>query len=282
MSVTPEPETPWALLKRLRAEGHPDDAIVARLKALGLENDDVKVLMMEAPPPASGLEMPDAVKAAAILAGGPLLGGLLVASMSEATVAREPPPPQVALAADDPSPRCAHHPELASVGTCPRCGSFVCRTCAGSELAQGCGRCQTSPTVRKKRLAGVGRRLALAGFAGIAPVAWMIVDWLIDEPQNALEKGLRVTVMFCAVPAIFSVLQLIRPMRWAAVLVMVWNVLLGGYMIFSGGGSDHLVAVVQFIVVGVMAVLQRGFDVSESRGSAPADPARPAAPAPPP
>src|ERR1700690_2440393 len=126
-----EPETPWALLQRLRAEGHAQSVTVERLKALGLDDGDVKVLMMDAPPPKSGMEMPDGAKIAAVLVAGPLLGGLMVAAMSEATADREPPPPQVALDPSDTSARCAVHAELASVGACPPCGGFLFRARAG-------------------------------------------------------------------------------------------------------------------------------------------------------
>ena len=38
-------ETPWAVAKRMRAEGHPRNVIVERLKAMGLDDGDVRVLL---------------------------------------------------------------------------------------------------------------------------------------------------------------------------------------------------------------------------------------------
>jgi hypothetical protein len=230
--VSAEPETPWALLKRLRAEGHPHDVVVSRLKALGLDDEDVKVLMLETPPAASGMEMPDAVKVAAVLAGGPVLGGLLIASMQDATLPREPPPPQVELADADPSPRCAQHVKLASVGTCPRCGGFVCRDCAGESLSAGCKKCQASPALRDQKVKAAARAVGIAGLAVAGLIALLA---LIGSTHVSLSLALG-TVLLVAPPAIFSTVQLAVRSPWPGIVSLVC--MAGEVVLFSvaGGG----------------------------------------------
>jgi hypothetical protein len=227
--------------------------------------------------------MPDAMKAAAIIAGGPLLGGLLISSLSEATVAREPPPPLVALAADDPSPRCAHHPELASLGTCPRCGSFVCRECAGPQLADGCLKCVSLPALRSRRVESAAKRVAVAGLSAAAAIAGCI---LLEAPRLDLQQVYEV-LFFCAVPLIFSGVQLIVRAPWPGIVTATTCGLLAANIVLDGNSIESLTGVVLLVIVVVMVLLLRNLvgarrALSESRGSAPADPARPAAPAPPP
>jgi hypothetical protein len=212
--VSDEPETPWALLKRLRAEGHPHDVIVTRLKALGLDDEDVRVLMLEAPPAASGVEMPDAVKVAAVLAGGPVLGGLLLASLQDATLPREAPPPQVELADEDPSPRCAQHVKLASVGTCPRCGGFVCRDCAGLSLSTGCKKCQESPALRDHKVKTAARAVAATG---LVTALLLLIGAVLDGSSFSLRVVLFLGALIAPL-MILSVVQLAVRSPWPGIV----------------------------------------------------------------
>jgi hypothetical protein len=247
------PETPWSLLKRLRAEGHPTEAIAARLTALGLDAEDVRVLMLEAPPAASGFEVPGAAKAAVVLVGGPMLGGLLLASLQESVVPREPPPPQVELDPADTSPRCAQHPRLASVGTCPRCGSFVCRDCAGLQLSTGCLKCQKSPALRAERVKDAARAVAIGGFA-IGGLVWLLgfFDLTLSGPSWAGLVGLLLISGPWLVPAI---VQLTVHAPWPAIAgCVVSGLTLGAFVYFDGPPA---VAAFWMLCIGVQTFLIR-------------------------
>src|SRR5262245_50949250 len=101
--------TPWDVVKRMRAEGQPREAIEQRLAAMGVEKDDAKVLLLEDPPKgSSGMDVNPAAAAVAVLAAGPILGGLAIAAMSDRVVEREQAGPQAKLAdTDTTSSRCA-------------------------------------------------------------------------------------------------------------------------------------------------------------------------------
>jgi hypothetical protein len=247
--VSGEPETPWALLKRLRAEGHANGVIVTRLKALGLEDEDVRVLMLEAPPAASGLEMPDAVKAAAVLAGGPLLGGLLIASMQDATLPREAPAPQVELDDTDTSARCALHPKLASVGTCPRCGTFVCRECAGPQLVTGCLKCQATPALRDDRVKAAARNVAVSGLV----IAGLLATVMLMVITNLTLRELIGLGVMTLPPSVFWVLQLVVRAPWPGIVGVVLSLATAGLFLFGAGMS--LISVFWFAGIAIQVTL---------------------------
>jgi hypothetical protein len=182
------------------------------------------------------MDMGDGAKLAAVLVGGPVLGGLLVAGMSESVVEREPPPPQVALDASDTSARCATHGELASVGTCPRCGTFVCRECAGPQLANGCARCQASPALRAQRVRAAARRVAVAGYAMVALV---IVSVLIGlDTAESLRVVLLGTGAIVLPIFAFSTVQLGVRHPWPGIVATLWSLGMLVLLLIAGGGGN--------------------------------------------
>ena len=162
---SPEQPTPYAVAKRMRAEGHPRARIVEQLKAIGLDDSDVDVLLRDHPPEARPAgETSDGemlLKVGALVVGGPILGGLVVAALSEAAQPQLATAPQQPLAPDDPSARCALHPELASLANCPRCGAFTCRQCAPKPGQPVCVSCQRSPITRDLRITRAMRWMAV-------------------------------------------------------------------------------------------------------------------------
>jgi hypothetical protein len=69
-----------------------------------------------------------------------------------------------ALAAEDPRARCALHQDFASIGSCPRCGSFCCARCTparGFAAGNVCMQCQVLPEVQTQRQKSAARQAAL-------------------------------------------------------------------------------------------------------------------------
>jgi hypothetical protein len=242
--MTSEAETPWALYQRLRAEGHSVAVIHERLRALGLDDADIKTLTLEAPPAATGLELPGAAKIAAVLVAGPLLGGALIAATGESIAEREPPPPQVPLADDDPSQRCARHPRLASAGTCPSCGTFVCRDCAGESLELGCASCIANP---KNRAARLGRARTIAALAVGAQVLVYVAATLVKYGERETLGELALSLLLRIVPIALLVLtQAFIRSAWPSWVAVV----LVGLSVFSFTTKvDGLIAFVSFMAL---------------------------------
>ncbi len=237
-------ETPWALFCRLRAEGHPQSVIHERLRSLGLSDDDIKTLTLEAPPPATGLELPDAAKIATVLVAGPLLGGALLAATGESVAEREAPPPQVPLADDDPSARCSRHPTLASTGTCRICGTFVCRDCAGATFdLTGCVSCTTNP---KRRRAALGRARVSAGLAFGAQVVLYAAAAFIDLGARLPYAVIALEVLWRAVIAgvLLGVQAFVRN-TWPSWVLTAFGVAVMAYC----GRHAPLLAVLSFAAV---------------------------------
>ncbi|MDP1822879.1 MAG: hypothetical protein Q8L48_06545 [Archangium sp.] len=185
--------TPWALVKKLRAEGFPPDAVARELELRGHARDDIEALLADetvrpAEPAAgsagSGASIQLIFGVLLILAGVLLiLGGrisLLSLGLIAAGVARaassfagerstlalqtEARRQMATLPVDDPRARCALHREYASIGSCPRCGSFCCARCTPARgFASGvvCMRCQALPEVQAQRQQQASRQAAL-------------------------------------------------------------------------------------------------------------------------
>jgi hypothetical protein len=66
---------------------------------------------------------------------------------------------------DAPEARCATHPDVPAVGTCARCGDFVCRGCADPRHPGVCARCggrlPSGIAWEDPRAGGLGRRFLL-------------------------------------------------------------------------------------------------------------------------
>jgi hypothetical protein len=141
----------------MRAEGHRKDLIVERLRAMGLDDADIGVLLYEErAAPADDQAERALITAGVSLVAGPL-GGALLAAMSARAQPRPTLPAQVPLDPTDTSARCAWHPALASVAGCPRCGAFTCRECAPRPEEKVCANCRSSVAERDRRSTRVVR-----------------------------------------------------------------------------------------------------------------------------
>lgn len=197
-------ETPYALALRLSSEGGTAEEIRSALAERGLTPDEIVVVLMalkrqqddsaraeaavEHEPVLQSVAQPDmhdqrisgpdltiglgliAVGVLLFIAtkGHLLAYGAIVSGAARLIASFLRPnrlPPQVALAPDDPSPRCADHPDFKSIGTCPRCGAFRCQDCApagGFAQAQVCNACNRSSAYLEDKLRVASRRVALA------------------------------------------------------------------------------------------------------------------------
>ena len=234
MTEPTEAPTPWAVAKRLTAEGHPREVIVERLKQMGLDDDDVRVLLMDAlaRPTSTGSDgAGDLLKIGAVLVGGPILGGLVAAAITDAqetAIEERPKAPQVPLDAADPSSRCAWHPTLAAIGSCPRCGAFTCRDCAPRKGARWCVPCDALPGVQAAELRSAAKKVAYVFFFGSL---FGIVEPLLALHSTTKTIKLVIVLGIMAGPMLLlGAIQLIVRHWWPAavgiafcVLMMFWG-----------------------------------------------------------
>lgn len=75
-------ETPWALVKRLLAEGVPEADVVERLRARGLPDDDIELLGLRVRPAARAEAPPPVPATPAVAAGGNAARAVLVATLT--------------------------------------------------------------------------------------------------------------------------------------------------------------------------------------------------------
>lgn len=187
-------ESAWSVLQRMRAEGFSQPQIEAELASQGHDREDIAALFADDPMRvAPGRRAPDptaaTVDVVAIVFGLLLLSaGLLVLLSGRISVlsfmlivsgitrianaARAQPGvlPEASLAHnlrpladEDPRARCQRHPSFASIGTCPRCGTFCCARCVtkpGLRADQPCLACQRLPAFVEDRLRMLCRSLA--------------------------------------------------------------------------------------------------------------------------
>lgn len=251
MSDAPGPETPWDVVKRMRAEGQPREHIVARLGAMGVSREDSNILLMEDPPKGEGgLAVDGAVAAVAILAAGPLLGGLALAAMSDRVVEREAAAPQAPLAATDTvTNRCAQHPDLASVATCARCGGFCCRDCAPKEEGH-CAACEAKPAVHAERVQSAARRAGVVVLSFVALLLFEGLRTIDSEHAGRIFLGLGV---FAVPLAALGVAQLLSSSRVPAILAIAYAGLL--FVAAFGAGVRDLVTGLWFLVIIVLIAM---------------------------
>jgi len=214
-----EAETPWAAAKRLRAEGHPREVIVTRLKAMGLDDGDVNLLLSDhlpapAPQDTSGNTV---LTVGAMVVGGPLLGALVGAALADPGPAPTPSAPQVALDAADTSARCAWHPTLASVASCPRCGAFTCRECAPSRDERYCLQCRGSGAVRDLRITRAVRWMALWLFSITGCALFQASAWF-DDGGHSLRESILTVAIGGGPFAVLALVQLSVRNLWPSVI----------------------------------------------------------------
>ena len=243
--------TPWDVVKRMRAEGQPREAIEAKLAELGVARDDAQVLLMEDPPKAQGGPGLDGAAAAvAVLAGGPLLGALAVASMGDKVADRPDAPPQVPLAQDDTTTRrCAKHPELAAVKTCRRCGAFACRGCLVSDV---CASCDAKPAVHEDRVKRAAKNVAAATFLFFGLMVAEGFTSLGDKQAGMLLAG---SVVLGLPFAVLGAVQLFVRMPVPGILAAIYAVLVLGAMVF-GQAIDLLTPFWLGTLVGLISTLK--------------------------
>ncbi len=246
--AAPDDETPWALARRLAAEGVAPAAIAERLRARGLSEDELATVFgavglappertpgtIEAEPepeePGGPLDF-RALVAAAMIAGGVLLffasrgrllaivlvvGGIarLVAASRTGAERAARPEPRV-LGPDEPGARCHAHPDHAAVGSCPRCGLFACERCVpagGFGASVFCGPCERQPAMQAQRLRRSARLVAAGVFAQAGA-------WLADIAAGA-DLGLAevVVALVLAMPfLLLGAVQLLVRHPWPGI-----------------------------------------------------------------
>ncbi|MEW5741556.1 MAG: hypothetical protein AB1938_21745 [Myxococcota bacterium] len=236
--------TPWALVQKLRAEGFPREAIVRELVAQGHTRADVEALLIDEAP--DGAEPPAAGEGSGVpvqllfglllLAAGVvvllgtgvralplvLIGSGIVRVVSalqadRSLVARRAAARRtmVELAPEDPRARCAVHPQYASIGNCPRCGSFGCARCAparGFEAGLECMKCQGLPEV----IAARRRKAARQASAWLMTAPAMLLFLLFTEaafgasdfsPLRALLVAMVVSLPWLVLSAVQAVVK---------------------------------------------------------------------------
>jgi hypothetical protein len=250
-------------VKKLRSEGFPPEAIARELELEGVSADDIKALLVdesvrvEPAEAGRGLNVQLIFGLLLILAGGVLLLGgrisllsigLLVAGVARtgssfaserSTIAlkAEALRHMAALPTDDPRARCAVHPQFASIGSCPRCGSFCCAQCTPTRGFAGgnvCMPCQVLPDVRAERQRKAARVGALM---------------LLTAPATVLILGVLEAAFARDTPSALTVLLSV------GVVSLPWLVLAG--VQFGVRGSWPILISVPFWLV-VEVVLTRG------------------------
>jgi hypothetical protein len=110
-------DTPYAHVKRRRAQQIPESVIAYELQGMGLGDDEVRFFV---PLHRSGED-----------------------EVLEDAVVELPP--------DDPAERCARHPQFAAKDACTRCGTFACPMCCSqysAEIGPHCQQCEFRDEVR--------------------------------------------------------------------------------------------------------------------------------------
>ncbi|MDY7232177.1 hypothetical protein [Hyalangium rubrum] len=126
--------------------------------------------------------------------------GFMGAELVDAPVVLEPmkgapsaqtAPEAAAFEVADGTPRCRVHPQLPSIGTCPRCGALACYTCApkkGFSTTGFCAACERHPAVHEDRVRKAARLLGMAvGLEAALLLALMLFAPLLDTFQRSWE-----------------------------------------------------------------------------------------------
>lgn len=132
------------------------------------------------------------------------------------------------LADEDPRARCRRHPTFASIGTCPRCGTFCCARCVsklGLRADQPCLTCQRLPEHIEEQLRQLRKRTALRLLVAPALLAFMFTLDLSPARDPGLWGILYVVAIGSAPWLVAAVLQAITSTFWPTWLsVGVWTI----------------------------------------------------------
>lgn len=297
-------DTPWALLQKRLAEGFPPEAIEAELKARGHSAEDIRALMIDVPrragtsasgdAPSGGVNAPvQLIFGGLLLLAGVMIIlsgrisilsiGLIISGVTrlatafntergvseQRAVARQA---MKELAAEDERSRCALHPTLASIGTCPRCGSFACGKCApAAGFASGavCMRCQSLPEVIRAREKKAARQAAL--FLLAAPVMLAIILSLDAFADAQAPSALTIVVLIVglSIPwVVLAGLQAFFHRVWPSALSLGPWLLLGGTMLVLTDGGAILQFGMWLIPLGL--ALAGWYGINQARRAQPA------------
>jgi len=265
-TVTPETGTPkgasesaWSVLQRMRAEGFSQSQIEAELARQGHDRADIAALFADDPmrvapgrrapdPTASTVDVIGIVFGLALITVGVvvLVSGrvgvfsfmLIISgvtrianaaraqqgSLPEATLAQSLRP----LADEDPRARCQRHPSFASIGTCPRCGTFCCARCVtkpGLRPDHPCLACQRLPTRVEDQLRQLRKRTALRLLIGPALLALIFTRDLDQSSEHWL--GVANAVAIASAPWLaLAALQALTSTFWPTWLsVGLWTLM---------------------------------------------------------
>lgn len=248
VASTPSSESAWSVLQRMRAEGFSQPQIEAELARQGHDRSDIAALFADDPmrvapgrrapdPTVSTVDVIGIVFGLALITVGVivLISGrisvlsfmLIVSGITRiANAAREQrsalPEASLAqslrpLADEDPRARCQRHPSFASIGTCPRCGTFCCARCVtkqGLRPDHPCLACQRLPTRVEDQLRQLRKRTALRLLIGPALLALIFTRDLDQSPKHDW-MGIANAVAIASAPwLVVAVLQAFTSTFW--------------------------------------------------------------------
>ncbi len=259
-------ETPWAVVRRMRAEGFGRSAIEEELARRDVAPDDIAALFADDTGERTG-EMVDRASSADV--ASIIFGALLIlvavliffagrfgtlqivlvlagvqrivngarSRQLSTTLQHWSAAGLQALPPDDPRPRCSAHPTFASLGSCDRCGSFCCAGCiakSGLSAETPCLACLRRPEVFQQRLTQLARRVSARMLVG--PAA-MIAIVLLEIPWDS-ESGVIALVVASIVGSlpwlVLATMHWFLPGRWAGWAVAVlWTIMTIGWLLLA-------------------------------------------------
>lgn len=168
--------------------------------------------------------------------------GALLDSGGRAVVFAPEPAAAVALAepeaapVEDLRPRCADHPEFPQVGTCARCGKFICVRCAPEASERESPRCEACVAREEgessKELKGIGGWLLLLG---IQLVLATVLDLVVGAYGLTQGSGLSLLLLALGVYTAATAYFFFRQKAIAPLLVLGYLAVQGIYAVVSAG-----------------------------------------------
>jgi hypothetical protein len=279
----------WPLAKRLLLQGSSKRDVEAHLVSqCGLTRADARALLHDVPEDSaladdpdgddtsseSGLNLGSLLGVGMIMLGAlallifrgalPLVLGLVAVTMGAVRLItsfgswRERPAidPASLLELDPgiPGTRCGRHPKLASLGVCPRCGTWSCRACAPDPdyPARPCQACARSKPFREERLRQTERATRRAVIALGALLFATSASLFLAHALTSVSLG------FLCLVALITVAQGLTRNVWVAVAMLpaatATTAMLCADLSDTGSGALALVLVL-LVMTGLAAVL---------------------------
>lgn len=214
-------ETPYQLARRMQAQGAAPQEIERALRAMGLDEEDVRV--------ASRAARGESGVASAVLREA-------VAPMPE--LAAAPP-------AEAPTHPCPVHAAWPVAATCVRCGKFFCHQCvrdagfAGLPESKQCPDCEAKHP--REKLAGIGGWLILPAIhITLAPLGYAVaavISFLSAKPE--LLFAAIICVLLAAYSG-FTAVQFFQRRRLAVTLMLGFYVASVLTSLTTGGGAGGI------------------------------------------